>query len=200
MWKFVEEDNGRVVPNTNKGTGLVCDAFVGVVQQPPPGRMTVLAAVTETKSTFSRQPRERILRATRFTKKDAAEAAAYAAGQVALIYERFAPDDDRLWKAIEAARNGWSNDALLAVLDEVALAASEARDGGDDAASFAAESARASVLAALTSDAGVALHSTGYAVAYAIQAADKVGADHEVTVAIEMWLTDRASKLKKVKG
>jgi hypothetical protein len=199
MWKFVEENNGKVVPNTNEGTAMVCDAFVWVVRQNPPGRMTVVAAVEESKSRFGRQPRERVLRATRFTKADAAAAAAFAAAQVAMIYERLAAEDDRLWRAIEAARGG-RDDTLAATLDAVSLAASEARQAADGAAAFAAESARAAVLAAAAPDAGAALHSTGYAVAYAIQAADKIGAVREVTFAIEKWLLGRASVLKEVRG
>jgi hypothetical protein len=198
MWKFVEEQDGKVVPNTNQGAGLICDAFVGVVQQPPPGRMTVLAVVEETKSRFGRQPRESVLRATRFTKEDAAAAGAFAAAQVAAIYEQVG-SDDRLWAAIDAARSG-KDDALRAAIDPVALAASEAREAGVDAAALAAEAARAAILAGMAREAGTALQATGYAVAYAIQSAGCINADWPVTMAIEKWLVSRAAELKKVRS
>ena len=196
MWKFFEERNGRVLPNANLGSRLVCDAFVWVVQQSPPGRMTVLGAISETKSLLGK-PRETILRATRFTRNDAAGAAAHAATQVALIYETFQPVDT-LWDAISAAQSEKITDINAAVAP-VSAAVNEAREAGNGAAAFAAEAACSAVFARIASDDGAALYHAGYAVAYAIQAADKVGSDQKVTTDIEKWLLDRAVNLQKVK-
>ena len=195
MWKFAEVDKGKVVPNTNSATHTVCDAFVSVVRQTPPGRMTVLAAVAESKSLMGK-PRERVLRAVRFSKEDAAATAAFAAGQVATLYERTSPDDDRLWQAISAARNGELT--ALQALDPESLTPSKPRQA-NDAAAYAAESARAAVLAAMAPDADIALQATNYAIAYAIQAADKVDAEPDVTSAIEKWLLTRQGNLETVR-
>jgi hypothetical protein len=160
--------------------------------------MTVLAAVGESKSLMGR-PRERVLRAVRFTKEDAVATAAFAAGRVATLYERISSEDDRLWRAISAARDG-EPAALRAALDPLVLAASEARQANNDAAAYAAESARHAVLAAMAPDAGAALQATGYAIAYAIQAADKVSAERDVTLALEKWLLTRQGDLETVRA
>jgi hypothetical protein len=195
MWKFFEVDREKVVPNTTTPTHMVCDAFVAVVRQTPPGRMTVLAAVGESKSLMGK-PRERVLRAVRFSKEDAAATAAFAAEQVTQLYERISPEDDRLWQAISSARNGEL--AALQALDPAVTARKAPQ--ANDAAAYAAESARSAVLAAMAPDDGIALQATGYAIAYAIQAADKVGAEPNVTSAIEKWLLTRQSNLKTVRA
>ena len=188
MWKLFREENGKILPNANEGTELICDAFVWVKRQNPdtPG-MTVLARTGTAKSLFGRPRGESIERSWRFTKGDAVAIAVFAAQQISPVYERFASNDDRVSRAIAAASSGDKN-ALETVSNSVALAASDAREAGDEAAAFAAESARAAVLAAWAADAGAALHAAAYSVLYSIQGAYKIGMGEGVTQTIEKWL------------
>lgn len=179
---------GKILPNANDGTELICDAFVWVKRQNPgtPG-MTVLAGTGIAKSAFGRPRGESIERSWRFTQRDAVAAAVFAAQRISPVYDRFSPDDDRVSRAIAVASNG-DKDKLEAANNAVALAASYAHEAGDEAATFAAGSARAAVLAAWAADAGAALHATAYSILYSIQCADKIGMGEEMTQTIEKWL------------
>ncbi len=194
MYKFFQEQNGKILPNPNKGTELICDAFTFVLRQEPgtPG-MTVLARTGTATSLFGRPRGESIDKSWQFTKKDAIATAVFAAEQIS----RFVPDDSRVTRAIAAAK-GEDEDALVAAMNSSGLAASEARGAGNEAAAFGAESARAAAIAALAPDAGVALHSAAYSVAYAIQGAYKAGTGDEMETTIEKWLHWGLAQLGRV--
>jgi hypothetical protein len=107
------------------------------------------------------------------------------------------PNDDRVWEAIGAVRSG-NFETTSAASDLVARAAEEAREAGQEAAALAAEAARSAAVAGMSHDAGAALHATGYCVAYAIQAANKVGAYDSAVMEIEKWLVTQFGRLKEV--
>lgn len=188
MWKFFREENGTILPNDNEGTELMSDAFVWVYRQDPdrPG-MTVLAWTGTAKGLFGRSRGESIVRSWRFTKPEAVALAVFAAQQLSPAYERFDPNDDRVISTIAAASDG-SESALEIASNSATLAARDARAAGDEAAAFAAESARAAVLAAWGADAGKALHAASYSVLYSIQGAYKIGIGDEVTFQINKWI------------
>jgi hypothetical protein len=188
MWKFFLEESGTILPNDNEGTELMSDAFIWVKRQNPDGPgMTVLAWTAPAKGLFGRSRGESIVRSWRFTKAEAIALAVFAAQQLHPAYERFAPNDDRVIRAIAAASDG-AESALEMASNSAALAASDARESGDEAAAFAAESARAAVLAAWGADAGKALHAAAYGLLYSIQGAYKVGIGDEVTFNINKWI------------
>jgi hypothetical protein len=202
MWRFVREENGRIVLNANEGTELISNAFVWVVQQRAGlGGMTILARMGTTQGRFRRSQGESIIEAWRFAKKDAIALATFAAQQVTPIYERFAPGDGRLRLAIATASAGadprFGSDPGS---DVAASAASDARQAADSAAEYAAKSASSAYVAAQSPEDSTALHAAAYSLAYAIQAAGKTGTGDEVTNAIETWLSNRLSQLEKVRG
>jgi hypothetical protein len=187
-WKFFREQNGAIVPNYNEAAESISDAFVFLVRQDAgsPG-MTVLARIEMAKGAFGRSKGRHIERSWQFTKPDAVALAVFSAQQVVPAYERFAANDDRVARAIAAATDGDGNTLEMAATS-IGLAISDARTAGDEAAVFAAESARAAVVAALSADAGKALHAAAYSVLYSIQGAYKLGVGEDVTGRIEKWL------------
>lgn len=188
MWKFLREENGRLLPNANEAAELICDAFIFVKRQDPayPG-MTVLARTGIAKGPFGRPRGESIERSWRFTKHDAVATAVFAAKQIAPAFARFAPNDDRVSLAIAAA-SGEDKDAVQTASFSVHGAIIDARAAGDGAAEYAAESARAAVVAAMGADAGKALHAAAYSILYSIQGAYKIGFGEDMTQTIEKWL------------
>jgi hypothetical protein len=202
MWRFVREENGKIILNANEGAELISDAFSWVVRQRPSREgMTILARMGTTQGLFRRSHGESIIEAWRFAKKDAIALGTFAAQQVTPIYERFAPGDGRLRLAIATASAGadprFGSDPSSDVAES---AASEARQAGDSAAEYAAKSASSAYTAAQSHEDSTALHAAAYGLAYAIQAAGKTGTGDEVKNAIETWLSNRLSQLEKVRG
>jgi hypothetical protein len=188
MWKFFREENGAIVPNYNEAAESISDAFIFVKRQDPdsPG-MTVLARIEMAKGVFGRPRGRHIERSWRFTKPDAVALAVFSAQQLSPAYERLAANDDRVTRAIAAANDGGGNTLEMAA-NSIGLAISDAHAAGDEAAAFAAESARGAVIAAWSADAGKALHAAAYSLLYSIQGAYKIGVGEDVTRRIEKWL------------
>lgn len=190
MWKFFREQNSTILPNHNETTELICNAFIWVKRQDPgsPG-MTVLARIGTAKSVFGRPKGLVIEKSWRFTKADAVALAVFCAQQVSPAYYEFAAFDDSVARAIGAAKDGDSNSLKMAA-NYIHQAIGGAEAAGDEAATLAAESARAAVVAAMSVDAGKALHAAAYSLLYSIQGGYKFSEDEgeRVTRVIEQWL------------